>query len=206
MNYLQIFGYVASGLIAISLMMKNIVKLRWLNLLGASSFATYGFLVGAMPVFFLNSFITLVDIYYLIIIYKKKDDFSLVNANENSPFLKQFVDYYSKDLLHFFPDFDLNKIQHFKVYFVLRNLLPVGLFIYRELGENKIEILVDYAIPNYRDLNNAKFLFKAGRNFFIEHNYQKILATAENPIHKKYLEKIGFRKLSENEFEYYPSL
>ena len=47
---LEIFGYVASIIIAISLTMKNIHRLRWWNLFGAIAFSTYGVLIGAWPV------------------------------------------------------------------------------------------------------------------------------------------------------------
>jgi hypothetical protein len=71
-DFLIWFGYVASGIIALSMTMNSIVKFRWINLVGALSFATYGFLINAIPVTFLNGFIALVDIYYLSKIYSKK--------------------------------------------------------------------------------------------------------------------------------------
>ena len=54
---LEIIGYVASAIIAVSLSFSSIVKFRWTNLAGAASFATYGFLIGAIPVGILNSII-----------------------------------------------------------------------------------------------------------------------------------------------------
>ena len=53
----EIIGYSGSILVAVSLMMKNILKLRVINFFGASSFALYGYLVDAYPVLILNSFI-----------------------------------------------------------------------------------------------------------------------------------------------------
>ena len=61
MEWQEIVGYTGSVLIALSLMMKNIVRLRKVNLFGASTFAIYGLLVDASPVLVLNSFIALVD-------------------------------------------------------------------------------------------------------------------------------------------------
>ena len=59
-NYVEVIGYVGSVLVAVSLMMKNIYYLRRINLIGAATFATYGLLVGAIPVFVLNGFISLI--------------------------------------------------------------------------------------------------------------------------------------------------
>jgi len=47
---LELVGYAASALIAISLMMSSILRLRLINLAGAAAFATYGLLIRAYPV------------------------------------------------------------------------------------------------------------------------------------------------------------
>ena len=61
----EIIGYFASVLVAISLMMSSILKLRVINLLGAALFTLYGLLIGAYPVAVMNFFIVLIDLYYL---------------------------------------------------------------------------------------------------------------------------------------------
>ena len=64
-NWIEIFGFVASIFIAISLTMKSIIKLRIINLIGAFLLGTYGILIASTPVTFLNYFIGFVNIYYL---------------------------------------------------------------------------------------------------------------------------------------------
>ena len=61
----HIIGYIASALVAVSLMMSSILKLRVINLVGASLFTVYGLLIGAYPVAVMNLFIVLIDLYYL---------------------------------------------------------------------------------------------------------------------------------------------
>jgi uncharacterized membrane protein len=63
-------GYLASVVVAISLMMANIKKLRWWNLVGAGLFVAYGLAIDALPVALVNFFIVLIDIYYLVKLYK----------------------------------------------------------------------------------------------------------------------------------------
>ncbi|WP_394201290.1 YgjV family protein [Shewanella waksmanii] len=65
-------GYLASVVVAISLMMSNIKKLRWWNLIGAALFVAYGLAIGALPVALVNFFIVLIDIYYLVKIYQQE--------------------------------------------------------------------------------------------------------------------------------------
>ena len=105
MNYTEIIGYVGSVLVAISLMMKNIFYLRRINRIVASTFAIYGLLVGAIPVFVLNSFISFVDIYYIWDAKRKKVYFTLLPIEQsNGPLLNKFLNFYKKDINKFFPD------------------------------------------------------------------------------------------------------
>ena len=63
-------GYLASVVVAISLMMSNIKKLRWWNLIGAALFVAYGLAIGALPVALVNFFIVLIDAFYLVKLYR----------------------------------------------------------------------------------------------------------------------------------------
>ncbi len=195
MNYTELIGYIGSVLIAVSLMMKNIYYLRRINLFGASTFAVYGLLVGAIPVFILNSFISIVDIYYILEAKRAKAYFTLLPiANSNNALLKKFLNFYKDDINLFFPNFRENKIEEDKSFFILRNLVPVGLFVYKELSDTEILIELDYAIPDYRDLKNARFVYFAQSNHFSKNGYKILNAETSVPAHKKYLKKIGFKE------------
>jgi hypothetical protein len=58
-------GYLGSVLVAVSLMMTNIIKLRIINMVGAICFAIYGFTIHAMPVAVINSIVVVINLYYL---------------------------------------------------------------------------------------------------------------------------------------------
>ncbi len=74
MNYIEILGYLAMFIIAGSFMLKDILKLRVVNTLGATFFVIYGFLKDSIPVAGLNLFVVLVNLYYIakIIRYRRK--------------------------------------------------------------------------------------------------------------------------------------
>ena len=199
MEWQEIVGYTGSVLIALSLMMKNIVRLRKVNLFGASTFAIYGLLVNAYPVLLLNSFIALVDIYYLVDIYRKKDAFSLMPVlDPNHPYLNKFLDFYTDDIQKFSPEFIRNKIEEANYYFILRNLVPVGIFIYKVRSLEEAEILLDYSIPDYRDLKNAEYLYYAALEFLREKGIKNLIAKSEVDKHRNYLKRVGFNEDTEN--------
>lgn len=61
----ETFGYLASGLVAFSLMLRDLAWLRGLNGVGAAMFIAYGAMIHSKPVVVLNGFIAVADFYYL---------------------------------------------------------------------------------------------------------------------------------------------
>ncbi|AZQ12179.1 MULTISPECIES: YgjV family protein [Shewanella] len=72
LNMTEIVGYMASVMVAISLMMKDIIWLRWLNFIGCSLFVAYGVAITAWPVAGMNAFVACINVYHLIKIYRAK--------------------------------------------------------------------------------------------------------------------------------------
>jgi hypothetical protein len=70
MDPIELYGYLGSFIIAISLMMSDIRRLRWLNMLGAVVFSSYGFIISAWPVLVLNAFIALINLYHILALYR----------------------------------------------------------------------------------------------------------------------------------------
>lgn len=70
--WIEYVGYAASILIGLSMFMKNIVKLRFINLVGCLLFAFYGFTIKAYPVAIVNTVIVFTNIYYLYKLTKDK--------------------------------------------------------------------------------------------------------------------------------------
>lgn len=189
----EYFGTAASVIVAVSLTQKNIKRLRILNLVGAAAFSVYGLFISAWPVLGLNAFICVIDLYYLIAMKKKKNYFELLQIDnpEESVYLKKFIDFYGADIKHFIPHFDGKLSKGTKAVFVLRDLMPASLVVYRVLSD-EIEILLDYAIPEYRDMKSAAYFFEK-----IEESMQAeksiYFTKPGNKIYNKYLEKSGFR-------------
>lgn len=91
MQWLELYGYLGSVLIAISLMMGNILKLRWINLVGAGTFASYGLLIQAWPVALLNGFIVLIDIVHLWQIYRRPAPLSQVDFDAGDAYVRNIL-------------------------------------------------------------------------------------------------------------------
>ena len=79
-------------------------------------------------------------------------------------------------------------------YFILRNMLPAGLFYYVEDGK-EIRILLDYVIPAYRDGHTSAFLFGILSEEFSGHGLHAFKVQSSIPDHTKYLRRVGFEPI-----------
>lgn len=193
MSFLEILGYVSSFLVAISLTMSSILRLRWMNLIGALTFATYGLLIKAYPVFAVNGFIVLANIYYLFKIYTAKESFRFVEIQKDSKYLEYFFDFCKKDILYFFPDFSFEPKENTKAFYLVRNLIPCGVLIGESNGEY-FDISIDYVIPEYRDLKVGEHIYKRSLYYFKRQNYKYFRTEPITKAHTKYLQRMGFKK------------
>ena len=70
---LEIFGYIGSGRILLSMMMTSVEKLRWINMLGALISTIYGVILGTWPVVLLNVGTICINVVQIIRLRRKKD-------------------------------------------------------------------------------------------------------------------------------------
>jgi len=196
---LELLGYVASVLVAVSLMMKSIVRLRWYNLFGAVAFAVYGLLIPAYPVFVVNGFIAVVDIYYLWQLYMRREMFDLLEIpSPDDAMYRRFIDFYKEDISRYFPAFSGEGESGSFRFFILRNMVPVALFIGQKREEGVMTILLDYAIPHFRDLKSALYLYKKRRALFLEKGIHLLEIETNHPEYTRFLRRIGFEQQGNN--------
>lgn len=71
--FLEIFGYIGSGLILLSMMMTSVEKLRWFNISGSVISMIYGVVMGTWPVVFLNVGTISINVVQIIRLHRKKE-------------------------------------------------------------------------------------------------------------------------------------
>ena len=187
----ELIGYLGSILVAISLMMRSLLRLRIINLVGALFFTIYGVLLGAYPVAFLNGLIVCIDLYYLFQMWRQKDFFTFLEVSPNSEYLRAFVEFYKDDIAEIIPSYTHKTAEDLLCFFILRNMMPAGLFIVKVRGE-EAHVQLDYVVPNYRDFQVARFIFEENAAFFIQRGIRRFVSEGGSAIHRRYLEKMEF--------------
>ena len=194
-------GYLASLLVLISLLLSSILKLRLVNLIGASVFSFYGFFIGSLPVGIMNFVIAIADIYYLHQLYSYKERFDIIEENSDSAYFKKFIEYYHEDILKYFPDF--SKMNNSDIILlVFRDLKPAGAFIGVSKNEKELEIKLDYVTPEYRDSKPGRYIYTKFSDFFKNRGYEILACKTKVKPHQKYLKKMGFTSEGGNRFSF----
>lgn len=187
----ELVGYAASIMVAISLTMSSILRLRILNLVGASLFAVYGIAIGSAPVAVVNIFIVGVNIFYLVRLFGAKEAFRLLEVRPDSEYLDYFLELSRDDIRRYMPEFSEPPDNALSL-FVLRDVVPAGLFIGEKRGDGSLLVHLDYVLPNYRDFKVGRFLFDGQSRFFQERGISRLVARASTQRHADYLERLGF--------------
>jgi hypothetical protein len=195
-HWLQLLGYAASVLIAISLMQRSVLRLRLINLVGATTFAVYGFLIGAYPVGILNTMTASINIYQLIRLRRRKEMFRILEVRTDSQYLSYFLEFERRDIGRFIPEFRFQPESANIAIFVLRDLVPAGLLL-GELRDEKLYVHLDYAVAQFRDLKIGNFLFVEQADFFRARGVKEFISPAGVDEHPKYLERMGFRPVGD---------
>ncbi|MBN2261048.1 MAG: hypothetical protein JW702_10905 [Clostridiales bacterium] len=198
-NYLEWFGYMASFIVLISIVMSSIIKLRWINLIGSLMFAVYGYFIGSLPVTFMNLGIAAVNIMYLIKIYNSKEYFQILSISKESKYFNYLIKFYKDDLIEQFDEknfiFDDNTIG----LYILRDMVPAGVYLAEKIDDTTLEVILDFAIPAYRDFKIGKFIYEQNKDYFLNQGFNTFIAEAKTEKHQRYLLKMDF-KYTDNGF------
>ena len=189
--WFEVVGYVASALIAVSILQQSILRLRIIGLVGSAVFVVYGLLIGAYPVVLMNALIAVIHVVYLRRLSTRVEEhLSFLPVEPGDPYLERFLDFHASDLERFFgPGAAVSPTS--VVVFVLRDLVPAGLLIAERDGSD-LRVVVDYAIPRYRDLVLGRHLYAHLGEAVDLGGIARIVTEAQHPAHLRYLSRVGF--------------
>jgi len=195
---LELLGYVASVLVAVSLTMSSIVRLRLINLAGSIAFTVYGYLIVSYPVAVVNLFIAFVNIYFLRRMLASHEYFRLLELRTDSEYLRFFLAHYADQIRRFFPGFSPAAADASLGLFVLRDMVPAGLLL-GNVRDGTLDVRLDFVIPQFRDFKIGKYLFEECADYFRERGIHEIRSPRGSDAHVSYLERMGFRPVGGDE-------
>lgn len=193
--FYEYLGYAASVTILVSILMSSPRKFRWINLLGGVAYAIYGILIDSIPVALLNFSTVLINLYYLYKMYKTSDYFKTLPIDKNSIYLNNFLDYYKEDIARFFDTSTIEIDKSDISFYILRNVVPAGLFVGSKVNDNTLRIDFDYVVPIYRDFQMGEYIFKHNKEIFSSKGITSLITYTNSEKHENYLRKMGFDEI-----------
>lgn len=187
----ELVGYLASALVVASLAMTSVVRLRTISLAGSITFVVYGISIGSIPIVITNAAIAGLNVYFLTRELGGRRDLGAVIVPRDSPFLVDFLHSHDEDIARFQPDIDLDADGDFALV-LNRDRLPAGVLLGRRDGD-RLHLVLDYVLRPYRDSRLGRWLYGDGSAVFRSVGIEHITAAPTNPVHRSYLERVGFR-------------
>lgn len=189
----ELVGYLGSLLIVVSMTRTSILHLRLIGLAGSATFLVYSILIAAYPIAVVNVVIIGVHVFFLRqLLSKKTEFFSTLELNKNSQYLRYFLDFHRRDISTHQPGFGFEARDDQLRAFILRDMVPAGVFIGRTCGDDSIEIELDYVLPQYRDFKVAEFLYSDRSRIFSHRSRRRIWTRPGSEVHARYFERFGF--------------
>lgn len=194
---LELLGYAASAIIAVSLMMRSIVRLRWINLGGAIAFVVYGILIEAYPVAALNLVVVAVNVVHLVRLRRIDEEFTTVAMDPGDAFVAVFLDVHATDIARFQPGFRFAPDDAATVLTVLCDAVPAGMTILGPATDGRVAVALDYAAPAYRDLRVATHLYEHDADILLRRGITALCSAPGSDAHARYLERAGFTRVGD---------
>ncbi len=194
MSNTEIIGYIASGLIALAMTQSAVLRLRIIGLIGSLTMGVYGAMLGAIPIILVNLLIGAVHLYHLFRLTQGAVRFDLTPIPPGrSGYLDTFLEHYGGDIRRYFPSFDIAAMRAREGFFVLRDLVPVGLVLF-EREPKQLRVHVDYVTPNYRDLKSARFAYRELAQSIDCEGIERFVIDAPGRETLPYFKRIGFSR------------
>ena len=179
--YIEIFGYIGTALVIISMLMTSVTKLRTINLCGSVISATYAAITNAWPIFVMNVCLIIINGFHLIRQYTRKNNLFLILSQKNDPLLLNFLEKNHHHLKKLLPNYALfNKNNYYLIY---NDNEIIGILIGNK-NNNSFDIDLFYLQPKHRHLNVFPILSK--------NNIYELSSHSKTTNYNNYLKKIGF--------------
>ncbi len=185
---IEIFGYIGSALVVVSMLMSSIVKLRVINTIGSVISGIYAVICGAIPLALMNTCLIMINVYNLIKLLKTEQDYDLVEGGGEDPLVRFVLEHYEKDIRLYFPGFETKDAGEKQTYIVCCGANPAGMIV-GEVKDGNLDIMIDYSVPAYRDCSVGAYLYsKLAEGEVHTLRYRGSLSDA----HVSYMKKMGF--------------
>ena len=186
---LELFGYLGSFLVLVSMLMTSVVRLRVINLIGSAIFATYAILIRSYPTALLNGCLVGINLYHLLKLRNTTRNYELQPIGAGEGFTSWFMRQYGDDIKTYFPALGTAQAENAEGFAVFYENQAAGILLGNREGDG-FDILLDYTTPAYRDCSVGAYLYSQ----LPARGITSLSCRTDNAAHVQYMEKMGFTR------------
>ena len=191
MIWLELFGYLGTVLVIVSMLMTSVVRLRVINVIGGVISGIYAVLIHAVPMALMNFCLIAINLFNLYRLLRTKRQFEIVKSTGADALVQYFLSHNGKDIENFFPEFSAAPVANTTAYVVCCNGNPAGILLGQQDSDGAMDVFIDYSVPTYRDCSVGGYLYQNLPGLGVS---KLVSARPAADSHQAYLEKMGFTK------------
>lgn len=186
---IELFGYLGSLLVVVSMLMTSVKKLRIVNTVGSTIFMIYALIIQSYPTALMNLCLIIINIYRIIQLDRTERHFHLVKGEVDAEPVGYLLDYYADDIKKYFPDAK-QRIRSGcdTAFLVVCDATPAGIMAGNRTDDDTVDMIIDYALPAYRDCSVGTFLY----SHLAEYDIKTLTFSGRSEGHDAYMKKMGF--------------
>ncbi len=192
-TWIELYGYLGSALVVISMLMASVVKLRIINAVGSLVSGSYALIIGSFPLALMNGCLLVINLYNLRKLLIQPRHYDLLPCQPGESFAQYFLERYSQDIAKYFPGFREAIAPADTGYLVLCNGDPAGILLGKKGENGAVASYLEYTTPMYRDCSIGKYLYGA----LPGEGISALQVSSASESHKPYLKKMGYRETPE---------
>ncbi len=184
---IEVFGYIGSTLVVVSMLMTSVMKLRIINTIGSVVSFIYAMICQAYPIAIMNLCLVIINLYNLRKLGKDSPEYHLEIGKAGDPVVEFMIGKYKQDMRSYFSAFKGSE-EGQTAYIVMNGDVCVGLAL-GTVADGHLNCTLDYTTPSYRDFSIGAFLYEELKE---EHGIKSIGYCGPAGEHKSYLERMNF--------------
>ena len=194
--WLEVIGWVGSILVVLSLMQARVLRFRWMNLIGAVIATAYNAWVGVWPFAAMNAAISIIDVYWLVRLYREAHDeavYDVVEVASGDAYFQRVVTVHASDIARSQPSFSAAAAagQDRSAFLVVRGDETVGAVVIRDGGGGTAVVELDWVTPRFRDFTPGEFVHRSS-GIFTGKGFHEVVVESPLASEHSYLARVGF--------------
>jgi hypothetical protein len=162
-HWLDLFGWIGSALLVVSLLQTRVLRFRLLNLAASVILVMFNALLAVWPMVGMNLATSAINIFFITRMLRDRHSETAYHVLEVGPgdaYLRHFLEVHEADIERHQPGFSAGQLGEDDLAFQVQSSdETVGVVLIRGEGE-VAQVLLDYVTPRFRDFSPGEFVWR----------------------------------------------